>query len=542
MDLDRWITDLEPSPRYPVYTRANAGEVLPQPASPLGWTLVWEQGVILGWRDSQVNVGTCAPDEVDAREVVGLFGGYLYINASLARLFGVRGPNLSAEMIDRTYFGDHPDVPPYVPEPWHENAEATAKLAAWMQEVLTGDLHEPRDDQAEVEAVRAGRPDLRSLTDHQLVERARSLTPLVRRLFERHLTVTAGASIGSGVLAAIAEAVGDPSLGLKLITAIGDVDSALPSHAMWELSRLEPDSAEFRSRFAAFLESYGSRGPNEWDIRSDTWETDPQLALRMIEVMRKQGADGDPAVRNEANVRQREAITAHLRTALAGQPDVLAQFEAGLASAHRYMAGRERTKTNIIKTIGEIRVAMRELAARHGYSPSRFCMLLADELDAFLNGPDEFAARLDQREEQYLQLFELEPPFIVDGVVPPLSQWARRATTPREPVGAGTVLQGVAGCPGAATGRARIVLDPGDPLALEPGDVLVAPITDPAWTPLFVPASAVVVDVGAQVSHAVIVSRELGIPCVVSVTAATELIADGATVTVDGDAGTVTVH
>ena len=68
---------------------------------------------------------------------------------------------------------------------------------------------------------------------------------------------------------------------------------------------------------------------------------------------------------------------------------------------------------------------------------------------------------------------------------------------------------------GRATGRARVVLDPSDPTALEPGDVLVAPITDPAWTPLFVPAAAVVVDVGAQISHAVIVSRELGIPAIV---------------------------
>jgi phosphoenolpyruvate synthase/pyruvate phosphate dikinase len=67
-------------------------------------------------------------------------------------------------------------------------------------------------------------------------------------------------------------------------------------------------------------------------------------------------------------------------------------------------------------------------------------------------------------------------------------------------------------------------------------------VTDPAWTPLFVPAAAVVVDVGAQITHAVIVSRELGIPCVVSVTDATKKITDGATITVDGAAGTVTIH
>lgn len=71
--------------------------------------------------------------------------------------------------------------------------------------------------------------------------------------------------------------------------------------------------------------------------------------------------------------------------------------------------------------------------------------------------------------------------------------------------------------------------------------MLVAPITDPAWTPLFLPSAAVVVDVGALMSHAVIVSRELGIPCVVSVDGATRRIPDGALVEVDGTAGTVTV-
>jgi pyruvate,water dikinase len=90
-------------------------------------------------------------------------------------------------------------------------------------------------------------------------------------------------------------------------------------------------------------------------------------------------------------------------------------------------------------------------------------------------------------------------------------------------------------------GRARVILDPNDPFALGPGDVLVAPITDPSWTPLFVPAAGVVVDVGAALSHAIIVSRELGIPCVVSATDATRRIPDGAMVRVDGGSGVVTV-
>jgi rifampicin phosphotransferase len=143
---------------------------------------------------------------------------------------------------------------------------------------------------------------------------------------------------------------------------------------------------------------------------------------------------------------------------------------------------------------------------------------------------------------QYRALFELEPVFIVNGRVPALTEMTRRGGKNLAKVGSGTVLTGAASSGGIATGRARVVLDAADPMALEPGDVLVAPQTDPAWVPLFVPAVAVIVNVGAMGSHAMIVSRELGIPCVASVADATELIPDGAMVTVDGNAGTVTIH
>ena len=94
---------------------------------------------------------------------------------------------------------------------------------------------------------------------------------------------------------------------------------------------------------------------------------------------------------------------------------------------------------------------------------------------------------------------------------------------------------------GLADLTARVILDPADPRDLEPGEILVAPLTDPAWTPLFMAAGGVVVDVGGQISHAIIVSRELGLPCVVSATDATKRIPDGAQIEVNGDTGQVTV-
>jgi pyruvate,water dikinase len=83
------------------------------------------------------------------------------------------------------------------------------------------------------------------------------------------------------------------------------------------------------------------------------------------------------------------------------------------------------------------------------------------------------------------------------------------------------------------------VRDPGAGARLDPGDVLVAPYTDPAWTPLFAGAAAVVVEVGSLLSHASIVARELGIPSVVAVAGATTALHDGDVVDVDGHAGTV---
>jgi len=571
---DRWITDWPVCERFPLYTRANAGEVMPDPASPLAWTLVWEPALLAGWVDCALDVGFVTRAEMPHDDVVGSFGGYLYINASATRLFGVRGPGLTPEMIDYTYFGEHPDVPPYEPEPWHESEAATAAITAWMGAVVAADdLPVLRVERDKAAAARASRPDLTTLADEQLIDHARSFLPLLRELFARHIDITAGASIGPGILAGVAEALGDPSMPMRLVSSVGDVDSAAPSQAMWEISRLvraspaltaifddvaasgvgfdaliervrasnDPKAATARNAFRALIEQYGSRGPNEWDIRSEVWETKPALVVALIDRMRHQGDDDGPLVRSAMRAADRTALTEHVEAALASQPDALAQFQAGLRSSHVYLAGRERSKTTIIRVLHEVRMAVRELGARHGYSLSGITMLLADEIDAFLTDPSEFRARLASREQQYLELYDLDPPFIVNKVVPPLSEWPRRSASTIAKAVVGEVLTGVPGCPGVATGRARVILDPADPSALDPGDVLVAPITDPAWTPLFVPAAAVIVDVGAQVSHAVIVSRELGIPCVVSVTDATRRIPDGALIRVDGGTGTVTI-
>ena len=141
------------------------------------------------------------------------------------------------------------------------------------------------------------------------------------------------------------------------------------------------------------------------------------------------------------------------------------------------------------------------------------------------------------------ETFEIEPPYIVkrEEGVPPIDDWPARGSATAAPAAVGETIQGGAGAPGQVTGPARVVLDPSDPSAIQPGDIMVAPTTDPSWTPLFLSAAGVVVNVGAVASHAAIVCRELGVPCAVSVVDATRRIPDGATISIDGATGEVTV-
>ena len=210
------------------------------------------------------------------------------------------------------------------------------------------------------------------------------------------------------------------------------------------------------------------------------------------------------------------------------------------------MPGRERTKTNNIKLVQELRVCLNEFGRRRVadgtfHKVNDFGLLTRAELLEAIDDPGKFTPVLAEREALLDEVAALQEPFLFHGGRPDMSTYPRRDEAVITAVTAGEVVQGVPGCPGTARGIARVVLDSHDPTALGPGDILVAPITDPSWTPLFVPASAVVVDVGAPLSHAIIVSRELGIPCVVSAFDATKRIPDGATIEVNGDTGAVTV-
>ncbi len=573
---DRWFLDAEIGERFPAWTRGNAADVFPEPFSPLGQTLVIRQGMCTGLRDAYIRLGAMTWNEFEdpvRPDLFKVFGGYPYNPLSMTRVLGARMPGGSPEMIDKAFFDDDADIPPYEHQPWHDSPDAEARLGATMGWVLTVESLPDLDaDKEMAKVLRDTRPDLSTATDAALVARARSVIPMVQQSFDNGMYVSSMASVGPGVLGGICEALGDATMAVRLLAGI-EVDSGLPPHAMWELGRLAhhdadlsaafdlgPDhvlealrasdkqaARDFLSRFDHFLDEYGSRGPSEYDPISSSWEAKPRIALAAIDLMRKSDDAQAPTVRGQASVAERDAIATRIRQQLQGDAETAGMFEAALRSAALFLAGRERAKTTTVRVINEVRMAVRELGRRYVErglitEVEQIFMLTDDELDHVRHDPEHFRQTIAERWAQYRRLADHEPVFNVNHVAPHLSDMTRRADKGVSKAVSGTVLKGTAGSGGVATGRARVVNDAADPVGLEPGDVLVAPQTDPSWVPLFVPAAAVVVNVGALGSHAMIVSRELGIPCVVAVSDATYLIPDGATVTVDGTAGTVTVH
>src|SRR3954454_5852950 len=171
-----YVTDTALSERFPIYTRANVGEVFPDPVTPL----TSDTGLFaseLGWRDAWERMGAFDLDEFPADDYcqLGVVGGYCYLNASLIRLFGERAPGLSWQMMDEQFFGAQPGIPPYEEMAGDVRPDATEKIGAtvgWVfaQEALA-DPTELTAARAETRALRTSRPDLGAATDQELWDR-----------------------------------------------------------------------------------------------------------------------------------------------------------------------------------------------------------------------------------------------------------------------------------------------------------------------------------------------------------------------------------
>ncbi|MEY4231665.1 MAG: hypothetical protein RLZZ362_2514 [Actinomycetota bacterium] len=574
--MDRWITDTPNSARFPYYTRANADEVGPDPFSPLGWSLVWMRGCNPGVAKGFAEFGVVDIGEYDLTplQVFANRGGYFYNPLSLSRLMGERMPGATAEAIDKAYFGDHPGVPPYEPHPADVNETQSAKLAETMGWVMTCDSYPLQHAASDLaKQVVANRPDFTRLSNAELVAYARDMASKVEQVWIPYTVVCLGTSLPPGAVQAICEAIGRSDDAVKALSAVGSVESAEASFSMWDMSRLinsspsltaafeagiegvldridaaDPAGAEFLSLWSDLMREHGHRAPNEWDTRPDSWTTRPEIALDMIDRLRAQSDDRSPHVAKAAAAVERERISADLLAAVEGDPETRATLEMALKAAANWFGWREQGKYACIRLIHEVKLSMYELGSRMAAAGviadhHEIFDLLDAELDDFLADPAKYADLIAEREVAFQSLYGFDPPYIVGNGRgdEPISTWAKRNSITGELATAGDVLQGTPGAPGVITGRARIVLDPMEAPDMDITDILVAPTTDPSWAPLFLSVGGVVVNVGAVGSHAAIVSRELGVPCAVSVFQATSRIPEGALISIDGSTGTVTV-
>lgn len=566
----RWVIDDQPSRRFPVYTRGNTGEVFPNVMTPMTGSLIGDastNGQIRAMRELGL---VTARDLAEPGAVgTGVFGGYLYGNLSLMRVACDRAPGMTALDADRQATGLSADAPPHRRQPGDRNPAASMRgIKVMGRNMLWPDI-------SEIEAARAATDRWRSSvavpegrSDQELVEFVGSYPPRFADGMRLLLLYSGFAAAGGAMMERFVERAGSPAgTAASLTSGLGTIDSAAPAFRLWTLGRQvaasptlmqlfddenadlteacgHPDVDDFQTAFTSFLSAHGARGPDEWEFASPTWGTNPEIALAAIERLRHAPEERDPVAASRRLAVERDRVTHDVRGRLA-RP-IRAMFDRLSRAARLYSEGRERAKAVFIDDTYPVRRALFELAdrtSRRGGPGERrdFFLVTVDELHDFVVDPTSFESLIDERRRQRDELQRRQPPFVFQYEIPDPATWPLRSDAASGATAMTTTLQGQGVCAGSARGTARIIRDPAQPRELEPGDVLVAPITDPAWTPLFLAAAAVVVEVGAQQSHAAIVARELGIPAVVGVADATTRLTDGLPIEVDGATGTITV-
>ncbi|HET7093562.1 MAG TPA: PEP-utilizing enzyme, partial [Thermomicrobiales bacterium] len=293
-----------------------------------------------------------------------------------------------------------------------------------------------------------------------------------------------------------------------------------------------PAGRAFLTEMDRFLDIYGHRETTISLASQPTWKDAPEIVFGLLQGLAR--APRPVRGRPDWEIAREEALA----RPLARLPFVRRLFLKALAAARRAMALREDTHFSLTLPMPTVRRAGLELGRR-----LRQIGALAAPEDVFHLRVDELAA-LGRR----WPLPQAERDRLRDLVQRRAAKRASLADAPlidprllpAAPIPDGETL--VAGTPGSASvaeGPVRLIHSAAEFGTLRPGEVLVAPYTNPAWTPLFQRAAAVVVDTGGAASHAAIVAREYGIPAVMGAAGATMRLVDGQRVRVDGDRGVV---
>jgi rifampicin phosphotransferase len=368
-------------------------------------------------------------------------------------------------------------------------------------------------------------------------------------------------------------AMGDRSLAPKLAGGISGIIAAEIVPSLWSLARqLEqlglaeaaqrqpaqaalaelratPAAAPVMARFDAFLTRHGHRCMSEAEWLHPRWIEAPELVIESIASYLRAGGSFDPTAAVASAEQERLAATAAVEQRLNSLQR--AQFRWILGRVHRFMLARDNGQHYLVKLMLPVRHLYATLAARwaaRGWieTADDFFFLVVEEVEAVLGAlqartptlPDglDLARIAAERRKAFRFWFGQPMPDVLDAKGNPVEFAAAS-----EQSADGLVLVGLAASRGQATGTARVVMTPQEAASIQPGEILVTRATDPGWTPVFSIIGGAVIEIGSTLSHAAIVAREYGLPAVVNIPQATQLIRDGQQIRVDGDSGRITI-
>lgn len=353
----------------------------------------------------------------------------------------------------------------------------------------------------------------------------------------------------------------------RLLVGLGNMDDAEAGLDLWKLAQTAHEMADveqtillnndwkatreqisglsqgslFLEKWNKFMSRHGHHCRGEMEVFNARWAETPDYILSIVRNYICGLDQANPLENYKQYAQNRETLAASCRKRLKN-PLKRVAFNYLLTHARRFPLGRENCKSDFARAIAVWRNMLVELGRR-----LHKCGILSDVEDVFFLRLEEIEpvtrrkADFDikhtivMRRTEYEKNKSVMPPKVVVGNFNPNDYASESVNTKAE------VLMGLAITAGVVTGKARVILKADTDEQVLPGEVLVAPFTDPGWTPYFMPAAAIVMDIGGILSHGSIIAREYGIPAVVNVGPATKIITTGQTIQVDADHGTVKI-
>jgi len=309
-----------------------------------------------------------------------------------------------------------------------------------------------------------------------------------------------------------------------------------------------PESEQFQNMLQHFLSKNGHRGLKELELQSLRWEENPTPVLGMIRNYMLM--ETDPGEHEKRVTQTRSDLETEIQEGLAGLAGEGSfhfrwRLVCRLIRVSKYFS-RLRENSRFYHTLGFNVVRKKILQMEKAFmaegtlrcSGDIFYLRLEEALRLQQGdlGWTDVEERIRERRMQHIRLSKINPPKAINIDLKASLQSERVSDTSNS-----DTFTGQPASPGSYEGVARVILDPSIDVELKPGEILVAPYTDPAWTPLFLTAGAAVVEIGSYLSHAGTVAREFGMPCVVDLPGCTRFIHSGCRVHVDGDKGVVTI-